>query len=229
MKIDSAVKFGISKKADGQMILRYGEVAKENRRKFFSKEGVDIANVVATKLVHGNQVWAVDQKDAGKTIENIDGLITNIKNICLTVTISDCLPLYFYDLNKKIIGIAHAGWRGVVKNIAANVAKAMHDEHGSEYKNIKAYVGPHIKKCHFEIKKDILSEFKEYPDAIIREGNKISVSLESIIKEQLLDVGLIDKNIDITPDCTYCNQEYFSFRRDKPDDVQSQVAYICLI
>ncbi|HBR80391.1 MAG: hypothetical protein UX09_C0041G0001 [Candidatus Uhrbacteria bacterium GW2011_GWE2_45_35] len=220
--------FGTSKKSDGQMLLSAGSEAKENREKFFSRIGIDPTQVVGTILEHGTNVTTVVAEDAGKIFEKNDGLITAEKNLCLTVTVSDCLPIFFYDESSGIIGIAHAGWRGVVKGIAREMILKMKQEFSSEPEKIKAIIGPHIKKCHFEIRENILSEFVEYPQFVYRESGKIFVDLEQIIRAQLLEVGVLEENIELSSVCTFCDQSYFSWRRDKPESVVSQVAYVWL-
>ena len=221
------IDFGISQKSDGQMILR-DKVGLPHREKYFKSRDINTENVISTELVHGNHVTAIAKEDAGKIIKKTDGLITNVKNLCLTVTVSDCLPIFFYDKKNEIIGIAHAGWRGVIDGIALNLAKQMKKKYKIEFETIEVTIGPHIKKCHFEIKDDIVDTFKDYPESIIYSENKIFVDLEMIIKEQLISLGIKNNNININPDCTYCNKNYFSYRRDKPRKVSSQIAYIRL-
>lgn len=228
MKNDKEVCFGFSKKIDGQMILGSGDQAFLNRAKFFKKKGIELENIVSAKLDHGKKVRVVTKKDGGRIIDSVDGLITRDKDLCLTVTISDCLPSLFYDCKNKVIGITHVGWRGVVKNINSVLVSKMIKEFGSDSKNIKVYIGPHIKKCHFEIKEDIVDKFKKYKNCILYKNNKIFIDLEKIVVEQLVRNGVLKNNISISKDCTYCNDNYFSFRRDGFGKVVSQVAYIVM-
>ena len=222
------VQFGISQKGDGQMRIREGNFALENRKRYFSKYGIDFHKVVSADLEHGNTVFIVDEKHFGKTIPESDALVTGRTGIYLAVTVSDCVPIFFYD-EKRVIGIAHAGWRGVVSNIANKVINSMCKKFSSDPRNIKVYVGPHIKKCHFEIRQGIISQFKDYPYSIEKRNGRVFINLEKIIRSQLRDAGILASNIEISPDCTYCNDKYFSFRRDKPTEVMSQIAYIALI
>lgn len=222
------MNFGISKKIDGQMKLQENGSSFNNRKIFFNSLNINIKNVVSTELAHGVLVERVNEKDAGKIFKATDGLITNVKDICLTVTVSDCLPIFFYDYKNKAIGIAHAGWRGVVGGIVNVLLKKMKDEFGSDLNEIEIYIGPHIKKCHFEIKNDIVGEFKDYSEFLIYRDKKIFVNLEEIVRMQLIKAGAGEENIKISLDCTYCNEDFFSYRRDKPDLVVSQIAYITL-
>lgn len=225
------IKWGISEKKDGAMNIRLplgDNICLNNRRIFFDKLGIDIENVVATNLVHGVNIYITKEDDRGKIILETDGLVTNKKNVFLTVTASDCLPIYFFDPVLNVIGLAHAGWRGVVKNIVIELINKLKNEFNSDPKNICVYVGPHLQLCHFEIKNDIISQFDE--KYISYDKNKITVNLSAIVRNQLVASGILLDNISISSNCTYCNADkYFSYRRDKSEQVQSMVAYIGLV
>lgn len=228
MKNNKKISFGISKKTDGQMILSDDPGPFLNRKKFFNKKNIDIKNVVSAKLNHKNSVKVVNKSSRGKIINSVDALISGDRQVCLSVTVGDCLPILFYDDKNQIIGIAHSGWRGTLSNISSAVIKKMEENFKSNPKNIKIFIGPHIKKCHFEIKEDLIDKFKIYNKYIIYRDDKIFVDLEKIIVAQLLEVGVLKNNISISGICTYCNKNYFSFRRDRPEKVVSQIAYIML-
>jgi len=226
-KINNII-FGLSKKEDGQMILREDGEGLKNRIKYFSNLGVNTESIVSSGIIHSNNVAIISNSDKGKTIKGNDGSITNTKNICLTVTVSDCLPVFIYDEKKEIIGIAHASWRCIVKNIVHNMIEKFKNQYHSSPKDLKVFIGPHIKKCHFEVKKDILDKFSKYQEFTTKKDSQYFIDLEEIVKKQLVFLGLNSKNIKISSECTYCNKEYFSFRRDRPERVTSQVAYIYL-
>lgn len=226
--LSEKIKWGLSEKADGAMNIRLpilDEQCLQNRKVYFSKLGIDINNVVSTNLIHETNIAVVGEKDKGQIILNTDGLITDKQNIFLTVTVGDCVPIYFFDEKKKIIGLAHAGWRGVVKNISKALIEKMVSVFESNPTDISVYIGQHLQKCHFEIKEDIVSQFEN--KFILKENGIIRVDLLFIIKQQLLLLGVKSENISSSDECTYCNKEkYFSYRRDKPEKVQSMIAYI---
>jgi len=225
------IKWGLSEKTDEAMNIRLpilDEQCLQNRREYFDKLGININNVVSTNLIHETNIVVVDEKDKGQIILNTDGLITAKQNIFLTVTVGDCVPIYFFDEKKNIVGLAHAGWRGVVKNISKALIEKMTSEFGSNPTDISVYIGPHLQKCHFEIKEDIVSQFDS--EFVLKENGIIKVDLLSIIKQQLLSLGVKSENIEFSNECTYCNiDKYFSYRRDKPEKVQSMIAYIGIV
>jgi polyphenol oxidase len=224
------IAFDTSYKQDGVMNIIIDNIANgENRKNFFTQKGIDIENVTIAKLVHGNNIVLVDEENNGQIIKNTDGLATNKKGSVLAVTFADCLPIFFYDSKNKAIGIAHAGWRGVEKNIAGKMIDFMVEKFKSNPKDIVIYIGPYLQKCHFEVQEDIVDRFSKYPKAIIRKDKKLFIDLGAVVVEQCTDKKVEKKNIEITSECTFCEKDkYFSYRRDKPELVQSQIAYIYL-
>ena len=99
---------------------------KENYRIFCDVLHVDVNKVVLGQLTHEANVRNVTAEDAGCglwkpfTYEGIDGLLTNEPGLVLTATFADCVPVFFYDPVKKVVGIAHSGWRNRKRNCRQN-------------------------------------------------------------------------------------------------------------
>lgn len=144
-----------------------------------------------------------------------DGLITNQRGIAIALNFADCVPIIFYDSIKKVVAVAHAGWRGTVAKIGPKTVEKMVDEFGCKVENIIALIGPAIGKCCFEVKADVLKELVDCVDGNC--GDSVSgmhVDLKSINKIQLLASGV--KKIDLCEYCTSCQSElFFSYRREK--------------
>jgi len=226
---DLVLKF--SQRKDGIMVLG-GQGSEANRLKYFQEIGIDPDQVISAKLSHGNNVVIVNHSNAGEIIKETDALITKEKNLFLTVTSADCPPVYLFDQEKKVICLAHVGWRTLVKDILLEIIKKLKSEFGSAPQNILAGIGPGIGVCHFEVKDDILPLFKKYQDQVleIRAGKKY-IDLKKMINLQLIDLGLKAENIEINPDCSHCLfDKYYSFRRDKPDlkNIETMIAVMGL-
>ncbi|MFA5420996.1 MAG: peptidoglycan editing factor PgeF, partial [Patescibacteria group bacterium] len=192
---------------------------------FFKNKGLISKTIISADLVHGNRVVVVDDVNRSQAIRNCDALITSQRNNLLTITVADCLPIYFYDREKGVVALAHAGWRGVTANIIKEVVDTFVNHYASNLGDIEVLIGPHIKDCHFEVKDDVSSQFKNH-NIIIRD-RKTYISLSRVVKEQLLQQGI--NNINISDECTYClNKKYFSYRRDNPKDLETMIAYIGL-
>lgn len=213
---------GISEKKDGPM-----KTSRSNRLSFFKNEGLDRKIIISAGLTHGQKVAIIDNLDKETTINDCDALITSSSQYLLTITVADCLPIYFYDDNKKIVALAHAGWRGVASKIASEVINSFINYYGSDQNDLRVLIGPHIRGCHFEVKKDVADHFKE--DCLIKKNGKIYIDLSLSVKNQLTELGVPADNINIINECTYClSDKYYSFRRDHPEIIETMVAYICL-
>lgn len=211
---------GMSDKKDGAM-----KSSVENRLLFFKNKGLDDKNIVSAALVNKNKVVVVDNIEESQIIQECDALITSQHKNLLTITVADCLPIYFYDNNKKVVALAHAGWRGVALSIAKEVVNKFINHYHSNLSDIEIFIGPYIQDCHFEVKSDVLSEFKDCN--VITRDEKTYINLAQIVEEQLLQLGI--NNINISEECTYClNAKYFSYRRDKPKVLETMIAYIGL-
>jgi hypothetical protein len=107
----------LSEREDGPMKLSGNKlrdkVVIENRKKFLNKLGIDIDSVLSTILDHTNIVKIITFQDKGKPALKADGLLTNKKNLFLSITVADCLPIFLYDPEKEVIGLIHCGWRNL--------------------------------------------------------------------------------------------------------------------
>lgn len=221
------LKYGFSTRKDGSMNRH---TQKENRENYFKKIGIDPNRVVTADLIHGQKAIKVTEEMGGKMIQDADGLITNEKNLFLSATGADCFLIYFYDSLKQAVGISHTGWCGLLAGVIKNTIEGMILNFGSAPQNILVGISPGIRKCHFKINPEDKTKYENYPGTIIENKDEVFIDLAGIIKFQLQDNKVLEKNIEDSGICTYCDKdEYFSYRRDKPSEVQPMVGYIGLI
>ena len=170
--------------------------------------------MVKMQQVHGDNVVLVGPKDDGKIIKNCDGLITNMQGLSLSITVADCLSLFLYSPTTNSIGVIHAGWRGLSKEIIKKGIEQMKRELKAKPGKLMVYVGPHICQKHYEVKKDVADKFSNYPKALKKVKGKIYLSLEEVAKEQLIEAGVPKANIQFDERCTYEDKSLASFRRE---------------
>jgi hypothetical protein len=212
---------GISTKGYGNMNLSAVhdlEQAIINRKKFCQGLNISVDRLVSVEQVHGGDIIIAGEKDTGKitNLPKADGLITNQKNIFLIVTGADCPPVLFYDHVKQVVGIVHAGWRGILAGVVENMIGSLQDKYSCEVDQVFVFIGPCIGSCHFEVQKDVLSQFRpQYAQFIRVQEEKSYLDLKSIIKHILLKNKLKNDNIEVSLDCTFCRDDlYSSYRRE---------------
>lgn len=215
----------LSERTDGSMKLVKGSnLNSDNRQRFFAQFSQE--KIISAELVHGSKIVVVD-RDSKEIINDVDGLITQDPNVLLSITVADCVPVYFYEADRGIVGIVHSGWRGTVAGVVDTAVKTIITL-GGDPASLVAALGPGINACHFEVQADVLEKFSAYPDSITHRNGKIFIDLKSIIIEQLTNLGIKQANIENHPDCTMEGDRYFSFRRDKPEIVETMAAVIGL-
>lgn len=185
----------------------------------------NIFNIERNRLIfagqiHSNKIALVKSLESS-VIWGVDGLITGCLGIYLGIRTADCLPLFFYDPDNRLIGIAHAGWRGSLLGLSLAMVKNF-IALGSKVSNLRVHIGPHIQRSCYEIGGDLADQFvKKFNDSSIIEKklNKTFLDLKKVNIYQLLKVGLQPKNITFDDYCTFCNHDlFFSFRRDFKHD-----------
>lgn len=218
------VYYGISERADGPMKLRTGDASVcDARAMYFAKQHIDSTHVVSASLVHGKHIERVVFVDGGKVFEKTDGLVTQEGETFLSVTVADCVPVYFFDPVARVVGIVHAGWRGVISGIVPEMTRMLKDNYGCVAANILVGIGPSIRSCHFEITSEIRDQF---PSFVVEERDgRTFVDLVQMIVHQLRECGV--RQIEDSQECTFCSSDrYFSYRRDKPAQVEAMIAWI---
>lgn len=137
--------------------------------------------------------------------EEADALITDEKGFSLVVAVADCVPVAL--VGDEYVGIVHSGWRGTLAGITGKTVRAM-DEGG-----VRAYIGPCIRGCCYEVSNELASRFAEKFGAEVVEGRYLSLpaaiqrNLEEVGVEEVHDLGL----------CTGCRPDlFFSHRKQGP-------------
>lgn len=192
----------------------------------------DYINLVKTNQEHTDCVKKVNEKvnvnepDFNlKKYYSTDGLITNKKDIILSTTNADCILILFFDPVKKVIANVHSGWKGTLQRISTKTVEKMIKEFECNPKDIICCICPSIRKCHFEVEKDVKEMFeKEFKDLqnlneFIEEKvpnkkwNIDTVLINQIILEKQ---GLKKENIIDSKICSVCHSDLIhSYRVEK--------------
>ncbi len=191
----------------------------------------DYRNVVKPVQTHTNNVKCVEVKSDNdepsifeKDYFGVDGLITNKKNIILSSSNADCILLLFFDPIKKVISNVHSGWKGTLQQISIEAVNKMRAEYGCEMKDIICCICPSIRKCHFEVGKDVYEmfwdKFKNLENAkdIFEQKGEEKWNIDTVLinKTILKKAGLKEENIFDCGLCSVCNSNIMhSFRVEK--------------
>lgn len=221
-------KFGISAIYTKKNYGNIKEMSKEKILKDFSLEGKYIVSGFQT---HSDNIAVVDSLEK-LYFEDTDGFITNRKDIVILTKYADCLPIYFFDEKKEIIGTVHSGWQGSYKEIGKKVVHLMQAHYKSDIKDISIAFGVGISQENYEVGKEFLEKFKnKFSKELVEksfkyEGEKIYFDNQSFVYWNILEAGLRRENILTNNLCTY-NGEFHSYRRDRENSGRNG-AFICI-
>ena len=183
---------------------------------------------VGAEQTHQVTIKKVTKADVGKgadaydhSFKDTDGFYTDEEGVLLTLCFADCVPLFFVAPDKRMIGTAHAGWKGTVHEISRHMVEAWGLE-GIDPKQIYVTIGPSIcEKCYIvddniiNFVKNTLEDTKEKPYNLVGDG-QYSLDLREVNRRILMKAGVPDENIAITGFCSSCDDRlFFSHRRDK--------------
>ncbi|TYR82642.1 peptidoglycan editing factor PgeF [Priestia megaterium] len=198
-----------------------------NREHLAEKLNMPLSNWVCAEQVHGNTIQKVTKTERGKGIyeyadgiSGTDGLYTNESDVLLALCYADCVPLYFYAPSHNMIGLAHAGWKGTVKNIGGRMIDCWVNQEQIPVEDIYVTIGPSIEACCYTVDKRVIS----FVDAIAKDANvytevstgQYALDLKQLNAYLLKNAGVLDKQIIVSSYCTSCQDElFFSHRRDQ--------------
>jgi YfiH family protein len=189
----------------------------ENHRRALDLLGLDPAEVVSPWQVHGARVEVVGPEQLGTVRPEIDALVTTMPGVGLMMRFADCAPILLFDPVRRVVGMAHAGWRGVVVGVIEASIRAMTERLGCNSSDIWAGVGPTICSCCYEVGADVADEIAAACPAaaqvIRRVDGRVYADLPAAVEAQLRAVGV--ERVEQADLCTSCRvDEFFSHRAE---------------
>ena len=208
--------------------INYSKQSREEiKEKLQSISDYKFKKIISPRQTHTNNVAIVTDENLDDDFTNIDGVITNLRGVALTIATADCQSIIIYDRKNNVIGNIHSGWKGTLKKIIINGINLMIKEYSSNVKDIIVCIGPSIMKCCFEVDKDVVDMFLENfldIEDFISIGNivdgkqKYYIDTIGINKRELLKMGILEENIYLSNICTKCNSDiFYSYRSDGVD------------
>jgi YfiH family protein len=188
----------------------------ENRRRMAAQIRVPPEHFLTVFQVHSPDVAVATEPWDTAARPKADAIVTRTAGLAIAVTAADCGPILLADPKARVIGTAHAGWKGALTGIIESTVDAM-EKLGAERGNIVAAIGPLIRQQSYEVGNEFVERFVE-ADAenaphflpAAREGHAM-FDLAGFIRKRLENAGVL--MIDDTGIDTYSDQRFFSYRR----------------
>ncbi|MBO4226891.1 peptidoglycan editing factor PgeF [Bradyrhizobium neotropicale] len=188
----------------------------ENRRRMAERLGVGPDRLLTLYQVHSPNVVVATTPWASDARPKADAIVTRTVNLAIGVTAADCGPILFVDPNARVIGAAHAGWKGALTGVLESTVEAM-EKLGADRSGIVTAIGPLIRQHSYEVGPEFVARFLEADadNALFflpgeREGHAM-FDLGGYIRMRLENAGILmidDIGID-----TYSDERFYSYRR----------------
>lgn len=217
------------------------EDVRENFRRIAEGIGVRCEDMVFSQQTHTTNVRVVTAADRGMGMirpleyQDVDGLVTNVPGICLVTFYADCVPLFFVDPVKRVIGLSHSGWRGTVGKIGKRTVELMEKEYSCNPKEIYAAIGPSICQDCYEVNGEVIEQFQQkfHPSDwkqlfYQKENGKFQLNLWNANELILREAGICEDHITVTNVCTHCNSDVLFSHRTTGDKRGNLAAFLAL-
>jgi YfiH family protein len=187
----------------------------ENRRRMAERMGVTPDRLLTLYQTHSPDVVVADAPWDGAR-PRADAIVTRTEGLAIGVTAADCGPILLVDPSARVIGTAHAGWKGALTGILESTIDAM-EKLGADRGGIVAAIGPLIRQYSYEVGPEFVERFleteAEYARFFLpgeRDGHSM-FDLATFIRMRLENAGVLmidDLGVD-----TYSDERFFSYRR----------------
>jgi YfiH family protein len=211
----------------------------ENRRRFQSALAAHDMALCGLSQIHSDVVHVFEAPPPAPC--RGDASITNRPGVLLAVQTADCVPILLVDPKNRAVAAVHAGWRGTLQRIIAKAIGKMQMQYATKPVDVLAAIGPSIGGCCYEVGTEVASEFRsQFPNASewfdeLRTGDEpnplqwlnmappghqpppknVLLDLRKANRAQLLEAGLLPRNISVSCLCTACRRDLlFSYRKD---------------
>ncbi len=192
----------------------------ENRMLSFQALGCEPESIFDVWQVHSaDVVCAQAPRPHDESYRQADIILTDKEDVTLFMRFADCVPLMLHDPRTGVIGVAHAGWMGTLRDVAGSTVNAMRKNYGSDPADIIVGIGPSIGPDHYEIGADVILQvmqtFGDESERVLKSHNgKIHFNLWEANRLLLERAGV--QHIEIAEICTACNTEdWYSHRAEK--------------
>lgn len=237
---------GVSKGDYSSMNLSFDrgddpKAVRENFRRIGEAIGVRPEDMVMSRQTHTTNVRVITEEDRGKGIvrerdyTDVDGLVTDVPGLCLVTSYADCVPLYFVDPVRKVIGLSHSGWRGTVGKIGEKTVRIMREQFGSDPADILACVGPSVCMDCYEVSEDVIDRVREAFEEKVwhklfykKADGKYQLDLWKANEEIFREAGILPEHMAVTNVCTHCNSKILYSHRTAGDKRGNLCAFLAL-
>ena len=197
-----------------------GRNVKEHRLLLGGHISIDLNRFIFVHQHHSNKIQKVTLADLGKGKDSfidgvdVDALYTYEKNVPLCIFHADCVPIFFVDETKDLVGIIHAGYKGTLIHVAYESIKKVIEDEGVNPINLKFYIGPYRMPQSFKVDENSRKEIIEAGYQAAIQDDSFDNGLANII--DLKRLGIKDSQISFANLDTLTDDRFYSAYQKTP-------------
>lgn len=191
----------------------------ENRRRVFSATGRAVESIFDVWQVHGTEVRCANApRPLDQMHEQADAIVTDRPEITLFMRFADCVPILFFDPIRRVVAIAHAGWKGTLDRIGAVTVQRMHEQYGCRLEDVLVGIGPSICAAHYQVGDEVVQKTRNTfgdraSEALIQKDDRFHLDLWEANRMVLRQAGVLNQHIQVAGLCTLESpQDWYSHR-----------------
>jgi YfiH family protein len=172
-------------------------------------------SIISLQQVHGDECVIITSKDKLKREYRGDAVLTDRKDVFISIQVADCVPILLLNKKRKVIGLIHAGWKGTLLGVAKRTLEMAKEHLGCQPRDFTVCFGPSIRSCCYRVSDDLAILFDHKNVSTSVKGDA-SLDLMGINRKQLLECGVKDNRMFAAGGCTCCQKKlFYSYRREK--------------
>jgi len=195
-----------------------GTGAHHRRQRLCAALGCDPTELTSMQQVHGREIAVLQPSMTGRRIEGVDGLVIDRPGVPLLARSADCPLVVLCDPERQVLGLAHAGWRGIVAGLVGRLVQTLAGRFGCRPEAILAAISPSAGACCYEVGEDVIraaaQSLPDHEQHFHHRDGSVFFDLWSACVAQLRSAGVAEERIDLAARCTICDERFFSYRRD---------------
>ena len=189
----------------------------ENRARMAAGLGVTLERFLTAYQIHSPEVVVAETPWASNERPRADAIVTRTPGLAIGISTADCGPVLFADPQARVIGAAHAGWRGALTGVIEATVAAM-EKLGAERQRIVAAAGPMIRQPNYEVGQDLIDRFVAVESNTVRffkptkRPGHAMFDLAGFVVSRLRRAKVAE--IEDLGHCTYADPaQFYSYRR----------------
>ncbi len=169
------------------------------------------SRVATAEQRHGSVVRRVAKLSRSTRFPGADGLLTDRAAQPLAIFTADCVPVFLQACQGRVVGLLHAGWRGISKRILSQALRQIKRYWGVPPQDVVVWLGPHIQSCCYKVRWDVAQHF---PRTRTRWDHHWRIDLAGELQAQAQRLGIRWVRKRPFEGCTMHGSRFFSYRRD---------------